>query len=349
MEENNIVRSDFQFYSSEDGTIQIRVIVEGETVWLTQKQQSELFDVDQSTISEHLKNIFEEREVDEFSSTKEILVERKEGKRMVKRNILIYNLDAILSVGYRVKSATATRFRQWATQTLREYIIKGFALDDERLKQGKQVFGKDYFAELLERIREIRASERMFYQKITDLYATSIDYHENAFITRRFYQTVQNKLHWAIHSHTAAELIHKRADATKPNMGLTNWKNAKKKGKILKSDVSIGKNYLSEEEIRELNRTVSAYLDIAEGLAIRRKKMTMADWVEKLDDFLKLNEYNVLGHTGKISAKLAKEKAEAEYKKFRVIQDREYISDFDEFVEETRRISGGDTDQGKKD
>jgi hypothetical protein len=254
-----------------------------------------------------------------------------EGKTQSKE-VKYYNLDVIISVGYRVKSQRGTQFRIWATKVLRDYIIKGFALDDQRLKQGSSVFGKDYFDELLERIREIRASERRFYQKITDIYAQcSIDYDPKAEITQTFYKTVQNKLHWAITGFTAAELIKGRSDATKPHMGLSTWKNAPE-GKILKSDVSVAKNYLNEQELKELNRIVSMYLDFAELQAQRQKPMKMTDWVSKLDSFLAFNEYEVLKSAGKISATIAKERAESEYAKFRVVQDKAFESDFDKEV-----------------
>lgn len=259
-----------------------------------------------------------------------------EGKREVSREVDFYNLDAIIAVGYRVNSYQATQFRIWATKTLREYIIKGFVLDDERLKQGPR-FGKDYFDELLERIREIRASERRFYQKITDIYAQcSIDYDPKAEITQTFYKTVQNKLHWAITGHTAAELIAQRADATKPNMGLTTWKNAPK-GKIQKTDVTVAKNYLSEKEISDLNRIVSMYLDYAENQAARQIPMKMTDWISKLDAFLQFNEYELLQDAGKVSHAIAQELATKAFEQYRVIQDRNYESDFDR---EVKRLKG---------
>ncbi|MDK2832387.1 MAG: hypothetical protein PWQ75_2139, partial [Methanolobus sp.] len=257
-----------------------------------------------------------------------------EGDRQVKRQKEFYNLDAIISVGYRINSVQATQFRIWATQTLKEYIIKGFVMDDERLKQGKQVFGKDYFEELLERIREIRASERRFYQKITDIYALSADYNKNAPQTKEFFATVQNKLHWAITGKTAAEIIYDSADATKLHMGLTNWKQAPD-GKILKSDVTVAKNYLGDAHIRELNRLVSAYLDLAENRAQRQILMKMQDWSEFLHNFLELSSYPILKDKGRVSALEAKLKAEQEYEEYRVTQDNNYISDFDR---EVRRI-----------
>lgn len=323
-------------YTTEDGDVRIDVFFQDETVWLTQKMMAELFDVGVNTINYHLKEIFNSGELEEEATIRYFRMVRDEGGRRVRRKVAYYNLDAIISVGYRVNSFRATQFRIWATKTLREYIIKGFVLDDERLKNGRH-FGKDYFDELLDRIREIRASERRFYQKITDIYAQcSADYDKNSPITRKFYATVQNKLHWAITGKTAAEIIHSRADADKPNMGLTTWKNAPK-GKILKSDVSIAKNYLTKDEISHLNKVVNMYLDYAELQAERHVLMTMEDWAKKLDAFLQFNEYEILKDAGKVSAKVAKELTEGEYKKFRVKQDRLYESDFDREVKKILR------------
>jgi len=312
-------------YTAPEGNTHIEVFFEEETFWLSQKKMAELFAVDVRTISEHLQNIFKTNELEENSVIRKFRITAADGKQYLTN---FYNLDAIIAVGYRVNSHEATRFRIWATKTLREYIIKGFVLDDQRLKQGRK-FGKDYFDELLERIREIRASERRFYQKITDIYAQcSIDYDAHAEITRNFYKTVQNKLHWAITGHTAAELIAGRANATQPNMGLTNWKNGPK-GKILKSDVAIAKNYLTEKELDELNRIVSMYLDYAENQAKRQIAMTMKEWVTKLDGFLTFNEYAVLQDGGQVSAEIAKKLAETQFQQFRVVQDKAYESDFD--------------------
>lgn len=338
--DNNIEnQASFIFYQSQDGNVNVQVILdrEGETIWASQKTMGEIFGVTKATISEHTANIFETNELERNSTVRKIRTVQKEGGRSVRREIDFYNLDFIIALGYRVNSLQATQFRKWATSVLKEYLIKGFALNDERLKQGNRLFGKDYFEELLERIREIRASERLFYQKITDIYATSIDYDPHSSITQEFYATVQNKLHWAIHRHTAAELIQLRANAGKPNMGLTSWKNEKKGGKILKTDVGIAKNYLSEEELSELNRVVTMYLDFAENMAKRQKQMRMTDWVERLDAFLAFNEYGILKDAGKISAAIAKKTAETEYEKFRVIQDKEYKSDFDKVVEEAKK------------
>jgi len=330
--------SDFLFYKSENGEIKIQVVVGDETVWLSINEMSMLYRIDKSGISRHLNNIFESEELTKEATVAKIATVRKEGNRQVSREIEFYNLDAIISVGYRVNSYEATQFRKWATKVLRQYLIKGFALDNERLKQGNNLFGKDYFDELLAQIREIRASERRFYQKITDIYATSIDYDGKADISKEFFATVQNKLHWAIHGHTAAELIKLRADNQKPNMGLTTWKN--KDGKILKTDVSIGKNYLSKEEIEELNRVVSMYLDFAENMAKKGKLMKMVNWVNKLDSFLEFNEYNILDNAGTISKKIAKQFAEGEYNVFRIQQDKEFKSDFDKLVEKTKKKKG---------
>lgn len=276
-------------YTAPEGKTNIEVFFEQETFWLSQKKMAELFGVDVRTISEHLQNIFKTNELEKDSVIRNFRITAADGKNYDTR---FYNLDAIIAVGYRVNSHEATRFRIWATKTLREYIIKGFVLDDERLKQGKK-FDKDYFDELLERIREIRASERRFYQKITDIYAQcSADYDPKAEVTQIFYKTVQNKLHWAITGHTAAELIAERANASKLNMGLTTWKNGPK-GKILKSDVTVAKNYLDEKELTTLNRIVNMYLDFAENMAARQRLMTMKDWTERLDAFLQFNEYAV--------------------------------------------------------
>lgn len=322
-------------YQTPEGTVRIEVLYESETFWLNQKRIADLFGVDVRTVSYHLKEIYETGELSPDRTLRKIWRVQTEGNREVRREIEFYNLDAIISVGYRVNSAQATQFRIWATQTLREFIVKGFVLDDERLKLNKR-FGKDYFDELLERIREIRASERRFYLKITDIYEQcSIDYDKTAEITQTFFKTVQNKLHWAVTGKTAAEIIAERADSAKPSMGLTNWKNAPD-GKILKSDVSVAKNYLIEEEIKELERIVSMYLDYAENQAAREIPMRMADWVSKLDAFLKFNEYEVLTNAGSVSAEVAKRLAEERFATFRVRQDQKFESDFEK---EVKRIS----------
>ena len=328
--------SDFILYTSNSGDVKVDVFFHNESVWMTQKKMGELFEKDRSVITKHLKNIFDSGELAEESVCASFAHTAADGKTYQTK---YYNLDTIISVGYRVNSYKATQFRIWATRTLKEYIIKGFVLDDERLKQGKQVFGKDYFDELLERIREIRASERRFYQKITDIYALSADYDKHAPITKKFFATVQNKLHWAISGKTAAEIVYSSADANKVHMGLTNWRHAPD-GKMLKSDIKIAKNYMSEAHIKELNRIVSAYLDLAENRAERGILMKMQDWVQFLNNFLELSNYPILQDKGKVSGLEAKLKAEQEYESYRKIQDRNYISDFDQ---EVKRI------QGKKD
>jgi hypothetical protein len=318
-------------YSTPERKAAVEVFFEGETFWLSQKKMAELFGVDVRTINEHLKNIFNTGELKEAATIRKFRIVQNEGNREVGRDIEFYNLDAIIAVGYRVNSLEATAFRIWATNVLREFIIKGFVLDDERIKQGSK-FGKDYFEELLERIREIRASERRFYQKITDIYSEcSTDYDSDSEISRLFYKNVQNKLHWAITGKTAPELIAERADAKKPNMGLTTWKKSPS-GKILKSDVGITKNYLQKEELEELNRIVVMYLDYAENQAKRNIPMTMKEWAEKLDGFLKFNDYNILKDAGKISHEIALSLAEKEYEKHHVIQDNNYESDFDKEI-----------------
>ena len=323
----------FLLYTAPNGAVKVDVFFKDETVWLTQKALSELFGVKVPAINKHLKNIFDSGELRESSVISILETTAADGKNYQTR---YYNLDAIIAVGYRVNSFQATQFRIWATQTLREFIIKGFVMDDERLKQGKRVFGKDYFDELLERIREIRASERRFYQKITDIYALSLAYSASAPLTKEFFATVQNKLHWAITGQTAAELIYTAADATKIYMGLTTWKHAPS-GKVLKSDVAVAKNYLNEAHVKELNRIVSAYLDLAENRAERGIPTKMSDWVVFLHSFLELSNYPILQDKGKVSALEAKLKAEGEYEVYRQRQDMEYLSDFDR---EIKRIEG---------
>jgi hypothetical protein len=318
--------NDFILYTSQNGDISIDVFLNDETVWLSQKSIGELFDVDRTVITKHLKNIFDSEELVEIAVCAKFAHTANDGKTY-KTNF--YNLDAIISVGYRVNSKQATQFRIWATKTLKEFIIKGYVLDDNRLKQGGRIFGKDYFDELLERIREIRASERRFYQKITDIYAQcSIDYDSKSELTKNFYKNVQNKLHWAITGNTAAEIINKRVDASKPHMGLTTWKNSPS-GKILKSDASIAKNYLSDKELKELNRLVELYLNFAELQAERNIPTKMKEWVEILDSFLKISRYEILNNQGIISHIQALLKVENEFEKFRKIQDERFISDFD--------------------
>ena len=324
--------TDFLVFTKQTGEEGIEVRVHGESVWLTQKGMAELFDCSSDNIGLHLRNIYESKELDEISTTEESSVVQKEGKRTVTRKVKFYNLDSIISVGYRVNSLRATQFRQWATRILRAFTIQGYVLDKHRLENG-QIFDENYFEHLLDEIREIRASERKFYQKITDIYATSVDYDRSAKTTKGFFAKVQNKLHFAIHGHTAGELILERADHQKKNMGLTAWENAPE-GKIVKSDVSIAKNYLTEIEIRDLNQFVSMYLDYAERQARKYIPMTMEDWAAKLDVFLELNDEVILQGKGKITSEIAKAFAESEFEKYRKIQDIEYKSDFDKLLDE---------------
>ena len=325
----DLTSSNILFYKTANDKIKIEVIFNNDTFWLSQKRMAELFGVDITTINYHLKQIFDSGELDEKSTIGKIPIVQMEGEREISRQVIFYNIDAVIAVGYRVNSYQATQFRIWATNALKEYIIKGFVLDDERLKQGKY-FGRDYFDELLERIREIRSSERRYYQKITDIYAQcSVDYDSKAFKTQDFYKKVQNKLHWAITHKTAAEIIHERADAEKPKMGLMTWKQAPK-GKILKSDTLIAKNYLSEDEVSKLNLLSTSLLDFAENQAIRGIAMTMDEWVKKLDAYLELSNYEILKNSGEVTAEDAKRKAENEYALFRKIQDDNWASDFDE-------------------
>ncbi|WP_233897585.1 virulence RhuM family protein [Tenacibaculum piscium] len=330
-------QKNFIFYTSESGATSIQVSIDEDTVWMNEKAIAEVFGTSRQNINYHINNIFLEGELSKSSVCKEVLHTRKLGNNTFQQSTAYFNLDAIISIGYRVNSVEATRFRVWATKALKEYLIKGFVLDDDRLKQGKNLFDKDYFDELIERIREIRASERRFYQKITDIYATAIDYDTASPITKTFFATVQNKLEFAITKHTAPELIKLRASSEKPNMGLTSWKNEKKGGKILKTDVRVAKNYLEKEEITELNRIVTMYLDYAENQAEKGRKMSMKDWVDKLDAFLVFNEYNILKDAGKVKTIVAKKFAEEEYKKFRILQDNEYESDFDKLVSKTKK------------
>ena len=324
---NDLTQSKIVLYSTDDGNVSVEVLFHNETFWLTQKAMAELFAVESHTITYHLQEIYKTEELEEFATTRKIRAVRKEGARYVERELQFYSLDAIIAVGYRVNSKSATRFRRWATETLKQFIIKGFVLNDDMLKNGRP-FGKDYFDELLERIREIRASERRFYQKITDIYALSHDYRVDCELTQAFFATVQNKLLFAITGKTAPELIANRADSAKPHMGLTTWK-AAPKGKILQTDVTISKNYLSQDELSGLNRIVNMYLDYAENQALRNIPMAMADWATRLDAFLQFNEYELLHHKGTVEKKVADALAKEEFKKFRVLQDAAYVSDFD--------------------
>ncbi len=324
-------KGQFLVYKAENGTVKIDVKLSDETVWLTQKLMAELFQTSIPNINMHLKNIFSEGELKESSTIKDFLIVQKEGKREVKRKQVFYNLDAIISVGYRIKSHVATRFRIWATERLKEYIVKGFTLDDERLKNPDLPF--DYFEELTRRIQDIRTSERRFYQKITDIYATSIDYDPTLNISIDFFKTVQNKMHWAITGKTAAEIIHSRADAEKKDMGLTNYRGVK----VRKQDIVIAKNYLSEDELLALNNLVEQYLIFAQGQAMRRVPMYMKDWIKKLDAFLSINDREILGNAGKISHEMAKQIADNEYDKFnklRITDSKNLLSDFDKALKQ---------------
>jgi len=318
---------DFLIFAGDAVQDDIEVRYEDKTIWLSQKQMAQLFDVDVRTINEHLKNIFSSSELIPEATIRKFRIVQTEGTRDVSRAVDFYNLDAIISVGYRVNSKRATQFRQWATGVLREFAIKGYVMDRQRLENGN-VLGEDYFEQLLAEIREIRLSERRFYQKITDIYTTSIDYNKDAPTTRDFFAKVQNKLHFAIHGHTASELIKERADSSKPNMGLTNWKNSPD-GKIIKTDVGIAKNYLTAEELESLGRIVNAYLDLAEERAKRKIPMTMEDWAKRLDKFLEFDDRAILGDAGSISMKIAKDHAASEFEKYRIIQDKMFESDFD--------------------
>ena len=308
----------------------IEMRYEDENIWLTQKMMATLYDVSVAAINQHLKKIFEDGELQEESVIKKYLITAADGK---KYNTNHYNLQAIIAVGFKVNNQRAVRFRVWANQIVEQYTIKGWAMDEERLKNGGTVLTKKYFEEQLERIREIRISERNFYQKLTDIYATSLDYDRNALTTKEFFAKVQNKMHYAVHRHTAAELIYERADAEKPHMGLHTWKDAPN-GKIKKSDVSVAKNYLTEDEMKSMELIVSAYLDLAENRARRHIPMTMEDWAKRLDIYLQADDLEVLKDAGKISAQLAKMHAETEFEKYRVVQDRLYQSDFDRYLEE---------------
>ena len=332
--------SNFVLYTTPNGDVNLDILLQDENLWLTQKGISELFGVSKSTVSHHLSNIYSDGELDKLATVRKFRTVQKEGSRAVQRELEYYNLDAIISVGYRVNSTKATQFRIWATNTLKEFIIKGFVLDDERLKQGQTVFGKDYFRELLERIRSIRASERRIYQQITDIFAEcAIDYDRNSEITKNFYAMVQNKFHFAITGNTAAEIIYHKADADKKQMGLTTWKNAPD-GRVLKSDVTVAKNYLQETEIRQLERTVTSYFDYIEGLVERRNTFTMQSLAESINRFLSFNEYEILEGKGSISKKQADEKASQEYEKFNRTQ--KIVSDFDKQI---KQLMVGDKDE----
>ena len=338
-QEQHLIRNstaEFLIFTGQAGEQSIETRYEDGTIWLSQKLMAALFDVGINTINYHLKEIFESGEIQPDSTIRKIRIVQTEGKRKVSRNVDFYNLDAIISVGYRVNSVRATQFRQWATQVLREFAIKGYVLDKKRMENGS-FLGENYFEHLLEEIREIRLSERHFYQKITDIYATSLDYNKNAPTTKVFFAKVQNKLHFAIHGHTAAELIMQRADSNKANMGLSSWEKAPN-GKIVKTDVAIAKNYLTKEEMESLGRIVNAYLDLAEGRAKRRIPMTMEDWAKRLDMFLEFDDREILRDSGKVSAGLAKAHAETEFEKYRIVQDHLFESDFDRIIKQLEDI-----------
>ncbi len=330
--------AEFLVFTQQAGEAGIEVRVQDETVWLTQKLLAALFDVDVRTVNEHLGNIYQSGELRREATIRNFRIVRREGQREVSRDVGHYNLDAIIAVGFRVNSTRATQFRQWAIAVLRDFAIRGYVLDNERLKNGA-FLSKEYYENLLAEIREIRASERRFYQKITDIYATAMDYRVEAETTQTFFATVQNKLHFAIHGRTAAELIVARADSKKEKMGLTTWKNAPR-GKILKPDVSVAKNYLTGKELKALDRIVTMYLDYAEDQAERRIPMTMRDWADKLNAFLKFNERDLLEHPGKVSAEVAKAFAESEFEKYRVVQDHLFESDFDRAIKQLPKTGG---------
>lgn len=312
----------------------VEVRYEDENIWITQKMLAVLYEVETNTINYHIKKIFEDSELSEVATIRKFRIVQTEGNRQVSREVEHYNLQMIIAVGFKVNSERAVQFRKWVNSIAKEYTIKGYAMDDERLKNDGSILTKKYFEEQLERIREIRSSERKFYQKITDIYATAIDYDRDAKSTKRFYATVQNKMHYAIHGHTAAELIVERSNSTKEHMGLTTWQDAPN-GKIKKSDVTVAKNYLSEKELGQLNRMVSAYLDFAENMANRHIPLTMEDWEKRLNSFIEMFEYGLLEDAGKVTAEIAKLHAETEFEKYRIIQDRLFESDFDRFIAQT--------------
>lgn len=322
--------SEFLVFTQQTGDKSIEVRYEDETIWLSQRMMSELFDVDVRTINEHLQNLFSSNELDKISVIRNFRIVQTEGKRQVERNVDFYNLDAIISVGYRVNSVRATQFRQWATQVLKQFAIRGYVIDKKRLENGT-FLGEDYYEHLLSEIREIRLSERRFYQKLTDIYATSVDYNKDAPTTKTFFAKVQNKLHFAVHGHTASELIMLRAKAETQNMGLSSWEKAPE-GKILKTDVVIAKNYLSQLELESLGRIVNAYLDLAEDRAKKAIPMTMEDWANRLDKFLNADDREILNDAGKVTAEIAKAFAETEFEKYRVVQDQLFESDFDKQI-----------------
>ena len=323
--------AEYLTFITASGESGVEAVYADENVWLSQKMMALLYDVETNTVNYHLKKAYSDQELDEQSTIRNFRIVRREGTRNVERDVLHYNLKAIIAVGYKVDSEKAVQFRKWATDIIEEYTVKGFAMDDERLKRGGTVLTQQYFDELLERVREIRLSERRFYQKITDIYATALDYDAGSKTTKQFFANVQNKLHFAVTGSTAAEIVYNRADSGKPHMGLTSWEGSPE-GKVHKYDVTIAKNYLSEEELNNLSRLVSGYLDLAESRAERHIPMTMKDWAERLNGLLELMDYGVLKDNGKVSAELAKQKAETEFEKYRIIQDQLYTSDFDRYL-----------------
>lgn len=339
---DKLIRSsaaEYLTYVAAAGENGVELRYEDENIWLTQKMLSVLYGVSTSAINQHIKKIYEDKELEEKSTIKNFLIVQDEGNRKISRNVIHYNLQMIIAVGFKVDNERAIQFRKWANQIVKDFTIKGWVMDDERLKNDGSILTKKYFEEQLERIREIRMSERKFYQKITDIYATSIDYDKTAKATIRFFSSVQNKLHYAVSGNTAAEIIYNRADSQKEDMGLTSWKGAPD-SKIHKYDVAIAKNYLSETEIGQLERMVSAYLDLAEMQAMRHIPMTMEDWEERLNGFLTLWDHDVLKDNGKISAEMAKIHAETEFEKYRIVQDKIYVSDFDELLLKSKNIKG---------
>ncbi len=330
--------AEYLTYTASVGESGVEMRYEDEDIWLTQKMMAALYDVNVRTISEHIKKVIADFELEEDSTIRKFRIVQTEGNRQVNRAVNHYNLQMIIAVGFKVNSERAVQFRKWVNQIAKDYTIKGWVMDDERLKQGTYLTDR-YFEEQLERVREIRASERKFYQKITDLYATAIDYDKNAQATRRFYATVQNKMHFAVHGHTAAELIVERADSTKAHMGLTTWRDAPD-GKITCSDTIVAKNYLSADELAQLNRMVTAYLDFAENMAIRKIPLTMQDWENRLNSFIEMFEYGLLKDAGKVSAEIARIHAKTEFEKYRIIQDHSFVSDFDRYVLEAENAEG---------
>ena len=345
MKKNDItIRSsaaEYLTYIASSGETGIEIRYENENIWLTQKMLASLYEVEANTINYHIKKIYDDKELNEDSTIRNFRIVQKEGNRNVEREVIHYNLQMIIAIGFKVNNEKATQFRKWANTIIKEFTIKGYAMDDDRLKNSGTILTQKYFDQLLERIREIRLSERRFYQKITDIYSTSIDYDKNSKRTIEFFKIIQNKMHYAITGNTAAEIIYNRADADKEHMGLKTW-DAAPDGKIIKSDVIIAKNYLNEEEITSLRRIVSAYLDLAEDRAIRHIPMTMEDWFKRLDEFLKLTDREILQNAGKISHQIAVNKAESEFEKYRIIQDQIYLSDFDKYIERLEKIGNSE-------